>query len=154
MLKKIHIFVLLISSFAKAQSPAFYAQVSKNKVAVGEVFQIAFTLNGSGNNLTYPNLSDFNIYSGPNQSQSMSMVNGNISQSTTISLFIAAKKEGKFTIGAASVISGNQKLETKPFIVEVTKATPQQSNQNTQTNQSQQNQSHHANKSSSKFVLI
>ena len=95
MKNKLYIFLLFISSLAIAQTPSFIAQVSKTKVAVGEVFQIAFTLNGSGNNLVYPNLNDFNIYSGPNQSQSMSMVNGNISQSITLSLFIAAKKEDK-----------------------------------------------------------
>jgi hypothetical protein len=121
-------FFLFISTFTIAQTPSFIAQVSKNKVAVGEVFQVAFTLNGSGSNLVYPAFNDFDIYSGPNQSQSMSMVNGTISQSTTLSLFIAAKKEGRFTIGpAASVMSGNQKLETKPIVIEVTKGAPQQS---------------------------
>ena len=110
MKNKLYIFLIVISSWACAQSPSFIAQVSKNKVSVGEVFQIAFTLNGSGSNLAYPNFNNFDIYSGPNQSQSMSMVNGNISQSTTISLFIAAKKEGKFTIGSASVLSSGQKL--------------------------------------------
>jgi hypothetical protein len=125
-----------------AQTPSFIAQVSKNKVAVGEVFQVAFTLNGSGSNLVYPAFNDFDIYSGPNQSQSMSMVNGTISQSTTLSLFIAAKKEGRFTIGAASVMSGNQKLETKPIVIEVTKGAPQQQqgNQNAQAQQPQQAQ--------------
>ena len=126
MLKKFYIFVLFISSCAYAQTPAFYAQVSKNKVAVGEAFQIAFTLNGPGNNLVYSNLKDFNILSGPNQSQSMSMVNGNISQSTTISFIISAKKEGKITIGPASVMAnGNQKMETAPIVIEVSKGTPQ-----------------------------
>jgi hypothetical protein len=126
---KIIIFLFFISSWAFAQTPSFIAQVSKNRVAVGEVFQVAFTLNGSGSNLTYPNFKDFDIYSGPNQSQSMSMVNGNISQSTTISLFLAAKKEGKFTIAPATVMAGNQKLETKSIVIEVVKGNPQQSNQ-------------------------
>lgn len=140
MKNKLYIFFLLISTWAIAQTPTFIAQVSKTKVAVNEVFQIAFTLNGSGNNLVYPNLSDFNIYSGPNQSQSMSMVNGNISQSITLSIFIAAKKEGKFTIGAATVMSGNQKLETKPIVIEVSKAAPQQQQQANQNNQGTQQQ--------------
>jgi hypothetical protein len=125
-----------------AQTPSFYAQVSKTRVAVGEVFQVAFTLNGSGNNLVYPNLSEFDLYSGPNQSQSMSMVNGSISQSTTISFFIAARKEGKFTIGVATVMSGNQKLESKPIVIEAVKGAgqqQQQSNPNAQA-QPQQNQ--------------
>jgi hypothetical protein len=141
-LKKIIIFFLFISSWTIAQTPSFIAQVSKNRVAVGEVFQVAFTLNGSGNNLVYPNFNEFNIYSGPNQSQSMSMVNGNISQSTTISLFIAAKKEGKFTVGIATVMAGGQKLETKPIVIEVVKgnAQPSAANPSGQASQPQQNQ--------------
>ncbi|MBI3521077.1 MAG: protein BatD [Bacteroidetes bacterium] len=143
MKNKLYIFLLFISSWANAQTPSFYAQVSKNRVAVGEVFQIAFTLNGSGNNLVYPNLNDFDIYSGPNQSQSMSMVNGNISQSTTISFFMAAKKEGKFTIGIATVMAGGQKLETKPIVIEAVKGNAQaqqNGNQNAQSGQAQQSQ--------------
>ncbi len=141
MIKKIYILILFISTWASAQTPSFYAQVSKNKVAVGEVFQIAFTLNGQGNTLTYPNFKDFTIFGGPNQSQSMSIVNGNMSQSTTISMFIAAKKEGKFTIGPASVLAnGTQKLETAPIIIEVTKGAAQPQQGQTQSAQPQQNQ--------------
>lgn len=142
MIKRLYIFFLLVSSWAIAQNPPFYSQVSKTKVAVGEVFQVAFTLEGQGSNLTYPNFKEFNIYSGPNQSQSMSMVNGNFSQSTTISLFIAAKKEGKFTIGPATVMVGNQKLETKPIIIEAIAANTQQQsgNANPQSNANQQQQ--------------
>jgi hypothetical protein len=136
--------LFFVSSWALAQNPPFYSQVSKTKVTVGEVFQVAFTLEGQGSNLAYPNFKDFNIYSGPNQSQSMSMVNGNFSQSTTISLFIAAKKEGKFTIGAATVMVGNQKIETKPIVIESVLANNQQQSGNTNaqsnTNPQQQQQ--------------
>jgi len=119
MYKKIIILITILFSVLKTESQNIVAQVSKNKVTVGEVFQIAFTLNGAGSNITYPNMKDFDIYSGPNQSQSISMVNGNFSQSTTISLFIAAKKEGKFTIGPASAVIGGHKVETNPIQIEV-----------------------------------
>ncbi len=136
---KLLLFLCFASSFVLAQSSSFVAQVSKNKVAVGEVFQIAFTVNGAGGNISLPNINaDFNIAGGPNQSNSMSMVNGNISQSTTISIFIAAKKEGKFTIGAATCVSGNQKLETKPILIEVGKGATQQANTGNQGNGAQQ----------------
>ncbi|MDF2449360.1 MAG: protein BatD [Bacteroidota bacterium] len=146
-MKKIIFLILLFAGgLSFAQTPTFYAQVSKTKVTVGEAFQVAFTLNGSGNNLVYPNLNEFDLYSGPNQSQSMSMVNGSISQSTTISFILAAKREGKFTIGVATVMSGNQKLESKPIVIEAVKGSPQQqghpnaqvqpnSNQKTEKNQ-------------------
>lgn len=148
---KLLLFFLFISYWIAAQTPSFIAQVSKNRVAVGEVFQVAFTLNGSGSNLAYPNFKDFDIYSGPNQSQSMSMVNGNISQSTTISLFIAAKKEGRFTIAPATVMTGNQKLETKPIVIDVVKGSPQQSNQGSAPQASQQGQTKEKNQYSSEI---
>ena len=146
---RLSLLFLFISSVTFSQTPSFIAQVSKNKVAVGEVFQIAFTINGAGGNVSLPDLNkDFNIAGGPNQSNSMSMVNGNISQSTTISIFLAAKKEGKFTIGAASCVSGNSKLETKPFYIEVGKGATQQNtqpgNQTTQGNPNQQPQQNQA----------
>ncbi len=134
--KKHNIVFLIVIQFALyhfnifAQTPAFTAQVSKNKVAIGEVFTVAFTLNGTGSNLTYPNFKGFEIYSGPNQSQSISMVNGNVSQSTTLSFYILAKVEGRYTIGSASVMSGNQKLETKPIVIDVVKGNPQPQQQN------------------------
>ena len=121
MIKKLYILFLFISFLGHAQAPSFNAQVSKNKVIVGEVFQIAFTLNGSGGNITFPNFNDFNIYSGPNKMENTSIVNGTLSRSATLSLFIAAKKEGKFTIGPAVAVVGNQKFETKPIVIEVTK---------------------------------
>lgn len=138
---RLFLLLLFISSWSIAQTPAFFSQVSKTKPAVGETFQVSFTLNGSGSNLTYPNLNDFDVYSGPNQSQSISMVNGNISQSTTISFLLAPKKEGKFTIGAATVISGNQKLETKPIVIEAVKGSVQHNGgASASSNQSYQNQ--------------
>jgi len=53
-------------------------------------------------------------------------------------LFYSSKKEGRFTIGPATVISGNQKLETQPIVIEVSKGNSQQSN--SQSSQAQQNQ--------------
>lgn len=144
MTKFIYIFFIFISSWAFAQSPTFISQVSKNRVGIGEIFTVSFTLNGSGSNLVYPNFKGFDIYSGPNQSQSISMVNGTVSQSTSLSFYILAKTEGKFTIGSATIMSGNQKLETKPIIIEVVKgnAQPQQQNpsQTQQANGNEKNQ--------------
>lgn len=140
MYKQITILVFFLVSVFKIEAQNFVAQVSKNRVTVGEVFQIAFTLNGGGGNITYPNLKDFDIYSGPNQSQSISMVNGNFSQSTTISLFIAAKKEGKFTIGSTTAVVGGQKLETNPIQIEVVSGGNQASGNQSSGNQAGQNQ--------------
>jgi len=100
------LFLFSLNNFAQK----FTAQTSKNKVSVGEVFQIAFTINTSASNFKAPNLSDFDVYSGPNQSTSMQIVNGSMSQSISLSYMLSAKKEGKFTIGAAIILVSGAKL--------------------------------------------
>lgn len=105
----------------------FTASVNKNRVAAGEVFQLDFTINASGKNFTPPSFNDFNVYSGPNQSSSVQIVNGSMSQSITLSYYLAAKKEGTFTIGAATITVGNNTLQSNPVTIEVGKAGTQQS---------------------------
>ena len=104
-----------------AYAQKFTASVNKNKVTAGEVFELDFTINGNGRNFTPPSMNDFTIYSGPNQSSSVQIVNGNMSQSITLSYYIAAKKEGTFTISAASIIVGNSTLQSNPISIEVGK---------------------------------
>ncbi len=110
---------LLTSCYLHAQK--FTAAVSKNRVTAGEVFQLDFTINASGKNFTPPSFNDFNVYSGPNQSSSVQIVNGSMSQSITLSYYLAAKKEGTFTIGAASIVVGNTTLQSNPISIEVGK---------------------------------
>jgi hypothetical protein len=134
------IFTLLLSALSVVLfAQKFTAQSSKGTVAVGETFQIAFTLNSSGNNFRPPVLTDFDVYSGPNQSSSMSFVNGNMSQSITLSYVIAAKKEGKFTIGSASIVVDGKTIQTNPLSIEVVKNTAAAQNQQPQQQQNQTN---------------
>jgi len=121
------VLICVFSSNSFAQK--FTAQTSKNKVAVGEIFQIAFTINTSASNFKAPNLSDFDVYSGPNQSTSMQIINGSMSQSISLSYMLSAKKEGKFTIGPASIVANGTKLESNSIPIEV-KGGSQQNNTN------------------------
>ena len=75
--------ILLLPIYSFAQK--LTAQVSKNKVVTGEVFQITFSANGNISGFKPPALSDFDVYSGPNQSTSMQFINGNVSQSMSFS---------------------------------------------------------------------
>jgi hypothetical protein len=128
-LPKASFLFMLISLFSfQSFAQKFIAQTSKNKVSVGEVFQIAFTINTSASNFKAPNLSDFDVYSGPNQSSSMQIVNGSMSQSISLSYMLSAKKEGKFTIGAASIVVNGAKLESNVIPIEVKGAAQQQNN--------------------------
>ena len=104
-----------------SQAQNFYSQVSAKKVQVGVPFEysVVFTINTG--NYTPPNFKDFDVISGPNQSSSYQNVNGVGSQQIIISYGLVAKREGKFTIGPSSTMSGSQKLETEAINVEVVK---------------------------------
>jgi hypothetical protein len=136
MKKVISILFLIITLTNSSLAQKLTVQTSRNRVAVGETFQISFSLNGNGSNFKAPNLNDFDVYSGPNQSSSMSFINGVMSQSITLSYILAAKREGKLTIGPASVNSGGSTIQSNPIIIEVVKGSANSGNQNN-NNQSQ-----------------
>lgn len=108
------------------------AQVSKNKVYIGEVFQLSFTANGNMSGFKAPNVPDFDVYSGPNQSTSVQVMNGSMSQTISYSYMIAARKEGKFLIAAAGATINNIKAESNPITIEVIKGTAPQKQQQQQ----------------------
>jgi hypothetical protein len=143
---KFEIKLMLLISFllchvAQAQEASFTASVSKNKVVVGEQFQVSFSINTNASNFNAPDFSSFITYSGPNQSSSMQIINGSVSQTISINYVLAAKKEGKYTIGAASIQVGNKLLNTKPFAIEVGKGSAQASPQGGNSNTAKSNNS-------------
>ncbi|GAB3935647.1 BatD family protein [Mucilaginibacter myungsuensis] len=112
------------------------ASVDKNQVAVGEQFEVAFTLNGNGDRFQPPTLSGLQVLAGPNVSTSMSSINGATSMSIGYSYILAATKEGTATIGSASIAVNGKVLSTKPIRVTVTKG--QLGNSNARQQQQQQ----------------
>ena len=136
--KILGLFILVVAFFMMplhSLAQKLTAQVSKNKVYVGEVFQVSFTANGNMSGFKAPNMPDFDVYSGPNQSTSVQIVNGNMSQTISYSYMIAARKDGKYTIGAASASVNNAKTESNPITIEVIKGSaPQNQRQQQQQN--------------------
>lgn len=104
----------------KAQN--FYAQVSAKKVQVGTAFEYAVVIAVTANNYSPPSFKDFDIVSGPNQSNSVQYVNGTMSQQMIISYGLVPKKEGKFTIGPSAIMVNGQRMETAPVTIEVVKS--------------------------------
>lgn len=132
--EKLIVSVLLLCTYSFSFAQKIQVQVSNSKVQVGVPFQIAFTVNSTPSTYTPPNFKDFDIYSGPNQSSSMQYVNGNMSQSFSISFLIAAKKEGKITIGPMQMVVSGQTIQSNPLTIEAVKG-------NVASQQQTQNQS-------------
>jgi hypothetical protein len=128
-MKRIKSLIIILFSFAffcgsvKAQ---ISAQVSSKRVQVGVPFEYAVVIAGSAGNYTQPNLKDFDIVSGPNQSSSIQYVNGVVSQQMVFSYGLVARREGKFTIPPASCIIGGQRVESAPIVIEAAKGAASQ----------------------------
>lgn len=117
--KFISLLALLLVAAMPLMAQKLTATVSKSKMAVGENFQLTFTLNTGGSGFKAPALGDFVVYMGPNQSTSMQIINGNVSQSVSYSYLLSPKKEGKLTIGPASIMVGGSRIESNSVTVEV-----------------------------------
>ncbi len=121
----ISLFAWFASVFSASELAAqnITAAVSKNRVAVGEAFQVEFSIsNGGADNFKPPaNLRDFDIYSGPNEGSQVQIINGKMSQSSSVTYVIASRKEGKFTLGPASITTSAGKKESNSIIIEVVK---------------------------------
>ncbi len=137
-MKRLLILVLLMhfTQIHFGQEVRFSGVVSKNKVAVGEQFRLTYSVNVSASGFTGPDLSAFDLYSGPNQSSSMQIINGAVSQSLTYYYVLSPKKEGKFTIKPAVLNVANGRVKSNEIPIEVVKGNPQQSTQNPSKNQS------------------
>ena len=117
--------VLLISGPLCAQAPFLAGTASKSTVAVGEQFQVTFSLNTNGRSFQSPDLRDFVILSGPNQSTNMQFVNGNISQSISFSYYLQAKAPGNYKIGPASIEVEGKRIASNVIQIAVVKGNPQ-----------------------------
>lgn len=114
-------FLLLSASLLFAGNIKFTVSVSNDQVATGDQFQITFSVNGNGDRFSPPDFAGFQILSGPNESSSMTSINGNVSSSLSYSYDLMAVKEGIFTIGPASIVVDGHRLATSPVKIKVVK---------------------------------
>ncbi len=109
---------------------SFEASADARQVPVGEIFEVKFTIkNGQGSGFRPPSFGDFSVTGGPNRMNSMTMINGNATSSETYSYVLLAKREGKFTIGSASITVKGQTLTSPPLSIEVVKGKKQTLNE-------------------------
>jgi len=118
--------LLLVTAQLFAQETRFVAEVTKTTVATGEQFKLTFTVNGDGGNFNPPDLSDFQVLSGPDVFNSMESINGRNTSSSSVSYILTPVRVGLFTIGPAIAIINGKKMTTNPIKITVVKGRPVQ----------------------------
>ncbi len=139
LLLKCALSLICVAALAVAQDATFVATVDRTTVSAGEQFEASFTVSGSDvngvKNFRAPDFGPFVVLSGPNQSTSMQIVNGQMSGSLTYSYYLYARQVGKFTIGAASVDYRGTTIRTRPLQIEVVQGNPQAQRKGTEDTQ-------------------
>ncbi|MCX8081211.1 MAG: BatD family protein [Bacteroidia bacterium] len=111
--------ILFLLSYTACLAQKFEAVVSSRQVQAGQMFEVRFTSTGMMTSFSPPSFKDFEVVGGPNQSSSIQIINGIINQSQSISYYLVARKEGKYTIGSASANVDGQRMSTNPITIEV-----------------------------------
>jgi len=132
--------LLLSPILSWSQEVKLEAYVNRNPIKVGERIQYSVKLSNADSDtpVNMPNITDFRILYGPSRSSNVSIINGKMSRSLSISYILIAQKEGDFTINPASAIVDGTKYETRALKVKVIEADSQANN--TPNNQQQQTQ--------------
>lgn len=93
------------------------------QVAVGQSFRYTLTIDDKDakvKNVSFPN---FKLLQGPSQSTSsnISIINGQMSRSETVTYtyYLAAEKEGKFTIPSVTVATKNKQMKSNTVTIQV-----------------------------------
>src|SRR5690606_32591375 len=106
---------------AHAQDLTVTASASRTTVAAGETFEIRFTVNGSAEQFQPPSFAGLQVVSGPNQSTSMTSINGKTTMSVSLGYYLVAEKEGEYTIQPATVQADGKQYTSNTLTITVQK---------------------------------
>ena len=121
------VITLLVGLFAchtvRAEELTFTAD-APSAVVMGETFRVSYTINTHGaRGFRVGDIADFDILSGPNQSSSSStsIINGvrTSTKTLTFTCILRPKREGTFTIPAATVTVDGKQMKSRELTVKV-----------------------------------
>lgn len=120
--------LLFLTVPVRADALTFKAEVDKTRMAFEDVLVLSFII--SGDNMVtdlrpeLPDLNkDFDVLRGPNQSSSISIINGRYTSSITYQYVVSPKRTGTLEIGAATLKYEGETYTTDPISLEVVKGT-------------------------------
>ncbi|HEC41449.1 MAG TPA: protein BatD [Bacteroides sp.] len=123
MIRLISILVLLFGGLSAGAQETILTAEAPGAVRVGEQFRLSYIVNARPSSFSPPEISDFYVLSGPNQSTSTSIqiVNGRRTSSynITYTYYIQATGAGRFTIPPAKVTVESKEYSSRSLEIEV-----------------------------------
>jgi tetratricopeptide (TPR) repeat protein len=106
---------------AAADEPTVRAEVDRTQITLDDRITLEVIVEGRVRSIEdpqFPPLDDFDVY-GNTRSQSMQIVNGVMSVSTSFIYVLAPKRDGTLAIGAFTVRAGGKEYKTAPIAITV-----------------------------------
>lgn len=95
----------------------FSVELSADTILAGNVLNVTFTARNISGQFEGPDLNGLTVIGGPNTSTSMTMINGDVSQTATYSYSILCEDIGVITVLPGYLDAGDETFETDPISV-------------------------------------
>lgn len=112
-------FLVFLSIVLNLNAQSLRHQVSNDSILLGNYFIYEIELTNVGGDITPPNLQSFEIVSGPNVSTSMSIINGDMTQSKTMSWSLRPIDLGQYFLEPIFVEDGDEYYEADAIEINV-----------------------------------
>lgn len=107
-----------LSGYSQSDEVSFSVSVSADSIYFGNKFKVTFTVeNGQGSDFMQPEFRDFKMASGQMMSTRTSIINGEMSQTSSYSFYLEPKEVGRYFIEPASIEVDGEIYETEPYEV-------------------------------------
>lgn len=127
------IFLLISALGTFAQEAEFKTEVSRKSLGQNEHLRVDFSINTSGDNFSAPNFEGFSVLE-KRQSVQHFNNNGKVTQHIVFTFVLQPTRQGKLTIGAASIEANNKVYKSQPVAVTVTEPVKNPQNQTANAN--------------------
>jgi large-conductance mechanosensitive channel len=119
--KLFYLLIILFLQIGVQAQTKFIATITPSIAGKDDFITLKLTVvNGEKvQQITPPDLNNFEVVSGPNQEQSMNNVNGIVTQSISLSYILKAKKLGAFTIGSGIALINGKSYKSNTVGIEV-----------------------------------
>lgn len=122
-MKKLILITLFLFSITYTFGQEATVTTDKMEYKFDEIIELTFKLNAKFDSLEIPNLENFKIISGPNESFSVSIQNGITTQSKTSTYRIKPLVSGQLKIMSATFYKDGKEIKGNPIIIKVDPST-------------------------------
>lgn len=111
--------IMLSPTLSSGQEASISVETSGDTLYAGIPFKLRVTLENHEGQLVPPDIAQLKIIGGPNHSSSFSMINGQVTRSSSYTYILLAEEPGKYALGKASTKGGGSMLETEDIILNI-----------------------------------